>query len=66
MAEARVKQWGNSLGLIIPKDIVRLENINKGDVIKVDVFKEKRVSGFGIIKGAPPFKEDVEEHEDLW
>jgi len=50
MAEARIKQWGNSLGIIISKDIV----------------KEKRMDGFGIMKNIPSFKEDKEEHKEFW
>jgi len=67
MAEAKVKQWGNSLGLIISKDTARLENINVGDIVKIDISKEKRVDGFGVIKGGPSFKRDrTEEHPEFW
>ena len=66
MAEVKVKQWGNSLGLIIPKDIARIENLNEGDLVKIDLSKEKRVDAFGIIKGMPSFKEDEEEHKEFW
>ena len=66
MAEARVKQWGNSLGLIIPKEITKLEDINAGDLIKVEILKDKRVDAFGIFKGAPSFKEDEDEHQEFW
>lgn len=64
--EAKVKQWGNSLGLIIPKDIVKNEDLNRGDTVKVEILKEKRVDGFGIFKGAPSFEEEKEEHGEFW
>lgn len=66
MVEAKIKQWGNSLGLIISKDIVRIEKLNVGDIIKVDITKEKRVNGFGIMKNIPSFVEDKEEHPEFW
>ena len=59
MSEGKVKQWGNSLALIIPKDVVKREELNIGDTIKVEIIKERRVDAFGIFKGGPPFsKED--------
>ena len=64
--EAKVKKWGNSLGLIIPKDIVRAEDLNTGDTVKIEILKEKRVDGFGIFKGAPSFEEEGAEHGEFW
>lgn len=66
MAEAKVKRWGNSLGIILPKDLVKIEDLNKGDTVKIEVAKEKRVNGFGMFKGIPKFKEEKEEHEEFW
>ncbi len=66
MTEAKIKQWGNSLGLIISKDIAKLEDLKEGDIIKIDITKEKRENGFGILKNMPPFKEEKEEHTEFW
>lgn len=66
IAEIEVKQWGNSLGCIIPKDIVEHEGINKGDIIKIDIIKNKRIDGFGLFKGKPRFEEEEEGHKELW
>ena len=65
IVEAKVKQWGNSLGLIIPKDIARLEELSEGDVVKVEISKEKRVDAFGMLKGAPPFAKKDEADSDF-
>ena len=62
MAETKIKRWGNSLALIIPREIAKREELNAGDVVKVEVSKEKRVDGFGMFKGIPKFKEDKEDH----
>jgi len=66
MAEIKIKKWGNSLALIVPKGIVRQEEIDEGDIVKVEIEKEKRVDAFGILKGMPRFERDKDEHEDLW
>lgn len=66
MTEAKIKQWGNSLGLIIPKRITKMEELNAGDVVKVEIYKEKRVDAFGMFKGIPKFKEEKEEHGEFW
>ena len=59
MTETKIKQWGNSLVLIIPKEIVKLEDLNEGDIVKLEISKEKRIDAFGMFKGAPSFaKED--------
>ena len=66
MTEAKVKQWGNSLGLIIPREITSIEELNEGDTVKIEIWKDKRIDGFGILKNAPSFKEDDEEHQEFW
>ncbi|MBI4439504.1 AbrB/MazE/SpoVT family DNA-binding domain-containing protein [Candidatus Woesearchaeota archaeon] len=65
IAEARVKQWGNSLGIIIPRGTVRQEDIHEGDTISVEIVKKKRVDGFGMFKGGPRFKEEDIIHKEF-
>jgi len=60
MAETKIKKWGNSLALIIPREITKLEDLNEGDIVKMDISKEKRVDAFGIFKGAPRFSKEDE------
>jgi bifunctional DNA-binding transcriptional regulator/antitoxin component of YhaV-PrlF toxin-antitoxin module len=66
MAEAIVKEWGNSLGIIIPKQLADHEGIKAGDMIKVDLIKP-RMSGFGIWKDLKlkPFERDHDDHDFL-
>ena len=66
MAEVELKQWGNSLGVILPMDLLKELGLEKGDTIDVDIVSKKRIDGFGLCKGAPSFREDEEEHPDLW
>ncbi len=57
--EAKVKKWGNSLGIILPKKMVKQENIKESEYIKVTAIQKKRkINGFGIWKGAEPFTRD--------
>lgn len=65
MAEIKIKQWGNSLGLVIPKEIVKLEELHEGETVKVEIMKEKRVDSFGILKGSPPFSKEDEGDSDF-
>lgn len=65
MTETKIKQWGNSLALIIPRDIAKREELNAGDIVKVEISKEKRVDAFGMFKGAPPFSKEDEGDSDF-
>lgn len=49
--KARTKEWGNSLGIIIPKEIVRKENLKKDDEVIINITKKKNLMGlFGTLK----------------
>lgn len=66
MAEVKVKEWGNSLGVIIPMEIAKHVDIHKGETIKIDIIKSKRINGFGMWKDAPSFKREKDDREDYW
>ena len=62
-----LKKWGNSLGIIIPKDKVDELDLSEHDIIDLDIVKKEKVSGFGIAEGRVPYKrEHPVGHEDLW
>ena len=63
---AELKRWGNSLGIIIPKDKIDELGLSEHDIIDIDIAKKEKVSGFGIARGKTPFQRDHAEHEDLW
>ena len=65
-AEAKIKQWGNSLGIIIPKEVIRNEGLGAGDIIKIEIVKERKIDGFGMLKGAPSFVRDHDDREEFW
>ena len=64
-AETKIKQWGNSLGLVIPKEIAKREDLNVGDVVKVEILKEKSIDAFGMLKGSPRFGKEDEGDSDF-
>jgi len=66
MVEVELKEWGNSVGVVLPMDKVRQMGLKKGDKIEIKIFLKKRIDGFGIAKGAKPFEEEKEEHEEFW
>jgi len=50
----KVKKWGNSLGVVLPRDILDNENISEGSDIEISVrakHKTKVKDIFGMLKG---------------
>ncbi len=43
MATVKTKQWGNSLGIIIPKKVVNELSLAPGEEITIEVHKKKNV-----------------------
>ena len=66
MVEVELKEWGNSVGVIIPAEKLKELELHKGDIVDLDIVKKKRIEGFGISKGAKPFKEEKETHMEFW
>ncbi len=65
-ANVEVRKWGNSLGVIIPRDKVFELGLSEKDIIDINILKKEKVSGFGIALDKKPFKREEPEHEDLW
>lgn len=40
-AEVVVKKWGNSVGVLIPKEVVRRENIKENERIVIEIKKRQ-------------------------
>lgn len=66
MVEVELKQWGNSVGAIIPPEELRVLGLQRGDKVDIDIVKKERIDGFGLCKKAKPFKEEEEVHKELW
>ncbi len=49
--EVEVKKWGNSLGVVLPKEFVERENIQENKKIILTIIKEADLSDiFGLVK----------------
>ncbi len=35
-------------------------------ILMAEIIEKKRIDGFGIAKGAEPFQEEKDEHEEFW
>ncbi|MBI4452025.1 AbrB/MazE/SpoVT family DNA-binding domain-containing protein [Candidatus Woesearchaeota archaeon] len=45
------KKWGSSIAVIIPKEIVKSQNIKEGDDIAINIFKKGDLTDvFGTLK----------------
>lgn len=64
-ATVPIRKWGNSLGIVIPKEVVKETEVSEGDFVDVSIVKKRKISGFGMCKRASPFVEDDEEHSDI-
>ncbi len=57
--ESQVREWGRSLGIVIPKKVVSKERLKAGDTIKILLVKRSNAirKTFGTFK----FKKSTEE-----
>ena len=59
----KVRKWGDSLAVIIPKEIARNERIQASDTVHLNIIKQTDLSDvFGILKGK--LKKSVQEIKD--
>ena len=48
---AQLKSWGSSLGVVVPKDIVKAEHLKEGDEIVIEIRKKGTLRDiFGALK----------------
>ena len=63
--EARVKKWGNSMGVVIPRKIVESQNLKENDRVVISLIKEADLSDvFGSLKrkkSGQDFKDEVRQ-----
>lgn len=61
-ANVKIKKWGNSFGVILPRDIINNQRLKEGSTIEIIVQaknKTKVKDIFGILKGK--LKRDTDE-----
>ncbi|MFH0715072.1 MAG: AbrB/MazE/SpoVT family DNA-binding domain-containing protein [Candidatus Diapherotrites archaeon] len=62
-AVAIVKKWGNSMGVVIPKEATRKLKLKPGQEVSLEIRPKKYIDGFGMFKGAGTFERDHDDHE---
>lgn len=51
MTMVTIKRWGNSMGIVIPKEIVEKQHLREGDEVVISVFKRGNLKDvFGKLK----------------
>ncbi|MDG6995208.1 MAG: AbrB/MazE/SpoVT family DNA-binding domain-containing protein [Nitrososphaerota archaeon] len=53
-AKARLKRWGNSFGVVVPKEIIEREHLKEGEEVEISV---RRASDIKHLFGKYPFKD---------
>mgnify|MGYP001558587725 FL=1 len=62
IVKAKARKWGNSIGLVIPRDVVKKENIHPGKYVEILIPKKNNVlkETFGTFK----FKKTAQQIKD--
>lgn len=61
-AKTKVKCWGNSLGVILPKALVDQEELTEGEEVEITV---RKVSDVRSLRGKYPFKDLQHEKDEM-
>lgn len=49
--EVKIKKWGNSLGIILPKELVEERKLKKGEKVNLEIIKKADLRDiFGTLK----------------
>ena len=52
-AKSKLKRWGNSFGVVVPKEVVEKEGLKEGEEVEISV---RRASDIRQLFGKYPFK----------
>ena len=61
-AKTKVKCWGNSLGIILPKALVDQEELTEGEEVEITI---RKVSDVRSLRGKYPFKNLQREKDEM-
>lgn len=59
--KVKLRKWGSSLGIIVPSEVVKEENLKEGDDVFVKIKKNPLKETFGILKD---WKTDTQKLKD--
>ena len=59
---SKIRKWGNSFGVLVPKELIEKENFKLDEEVVVRLEKKKDISGvFGILKTKRTTKDLIRE-----
>jgi antitoxin component of MazEF toxin-antitoxin module len=62
MTKTKIKSWGNSLGIILPKALVDAEELKEGEEVEITV---RKTSDIRTLRGKYPFKNLQHEKDQM-
>ena len=62
ITKTKVKCWGNSLGIVLPKKLVDEEGLKEGEEVEVTV---RKTSDVRLLRGKYPFKDLQYEKDEM-
>ncbi len=62
VVKTKVRCWGNSLGIVLPKALVDEEELKEGEEVEITVHK---VSDVRSLRGKYPFKDLQREKDEM-
>ena len=68
-AEVKLKKWGSSIGIVLPKKAVEKEGLKEGETVRVMIFKKRNpwIESFGTMKFSKSTEEILKEvDEEGW
>ena len=60
--KSKIKRWGNSFGVLVPKEIVEKEGLKEGEEVEISV---RKVSDIKHLFGKYPFKDLTLQKEKM-
>ncbi|MDE1870911.1 MAG: AbrB/MazE/SpoVT family DNA-binding domain-containing protein [Candidatus Micrarchaeota archaeon] len=60
--KGKIRRIGTSLGVLIPKQLIKDEKIKEGEEVEIALLKRKKhliAKAFGVTKGSKPFVRDM-------
>lgn len=61
-SKSKIRRWGNSFGVLIPKDIVEKEGLREGEEVQVSVTKTSDIKH---LFGKYPFRDLAKQKEKM-
>ena len=62
LTRSRLRRWGNSLGVTVPKELVRREGLREGEEVEVQV---RRLTNIRALRGKFPIKDLQRAKEEM-